>query len=273
MAMLMRGELARPGLQFLSPEQYNQLFTMHGTVMLLLFATPLFFAFANLIMPLQIGAPDVAFPRLNAFSYWLFLFGGLDRDVRASSPPVARPTSAGPPTRRCPTSRTSPGAGGEPVDRRPGGRRSGHDPRWRQLHRHDRLPARAGHDAVPDADLHLERAGHQRADPAGLPDPDRRAVRRCWPTATSARSSTPTRTAGRCCGSTCSGSSGTPRSTSSRCRSSASSPRSSRCSAASRCSATRAWSSRPWPSAPCPWRCGRTTCTPPARCCCRSSRS
>ncbi len=77
MAMLMRGELARPGIQFLSPEQYNQLFTMHGTVMLLLFATPLFFAFGNLIMPLQIGAPDVAFPRLNALSYWLFLFGGL----------------------------------------------------------------------------------------------------------------------------------------------------------------------------------------------------
>ena len=49
---------------------------MHGTVMLLFFATPLFFAFGNLIMPLQIGAPDVAFPRLNALSYWLFLFGG-----------------------------------------------------------------------------------------------------------------------------------------------------------------------------------------------------
>jgi cytochrome c oxidase subunit I len=77
MALLMRGELARPGLQFLSPEQYNQLFTMHGTIMLLMFATPLFFAFANLIMPLQIGAPDVAFPRLNAFSYWLYLFGSL----------------------------------------------------------------------------------------------------------------------------------------------------------------------------------------------------
>ncbi|SFF80478.1 cytochrome c oxidase subunit 1 [Blastococcus tunisiensis] len=77
MAMLIRGELARPGLQFLSPEQYNQLFTMHGTLMLLMFATPLFFAFANLIMPLQIGAPDVAFPRLNAFSFWLFLFGSL----------------------------------------------------------------------------------------------------------------------------------------------------------------------------------------------------
>jgi cytochrome c oxidase subunit 1 len=77
MALLMRAELARPGLQFLSPEQYNQLFTMHGTVMLLLFATPLVFGFANYIVPLQIGAPDVSFPRLNAVSYWLYLFGGL----------------------------------------------------------------------------------------------------------------------------------------------------------------------------------------------------
>ncbi|MFI5894978.1 cytochrome c oxidase subunit I [Actinoplanes sp. NPDC051513] len=76
MALLMRGELARPGMQFLSPEQYNQLFTMHGTIMLLLFATPILFAFANYIIPLQIGAPDVAFPRLNAFAYWLYLFGG-----------------------------------------------------------------------------------------------------------------------------------------------------------------------------------------------------
>jgi cytochrome c oxidase subunit 1 len=77
MALLMRAELARPGLQFLSPEQYNQLLTMHGGVMLLLFATPLVFGFANLVLPLQIGAPDVAFPRLNALSYWLYLFGAL----------------------------------------------------------------------------------------------------------------------------------------------------------------------------------------------------
>ncbi|MGN9906028.1 aa3-type cytochrome oxidase subunit I [Phytohabitans sp. LJ34] len=76
MALLMRGELARPGMQFLSPEQYNQLFTMHGTIMLLLFATPIVFAFANYVVPLQIGAPDVAFPRLNALAYWLFAFGG-----------------------------------------------------------------------------------------------------------------------------------------------------------------------------------------------------
>ncbi|MDQ1745578.1 MAG: cytochrome c oxidase subunit, partial [Pseudonocardiales bacterium] len=77
LALVMRAELALPGMQFLSPEQYNQLFTMHGTIMLLLFATPLVFAFSNLVIPLQIGSPDVAFPRLNAFSYWLFLFGGL----------------------------------------------------------------------------------------------------------------------------------------------------------------------------------------------------
>ncbi|GGL04268.1 aa3-type cytochrome oxidase subunit I [Planomonospora parontospora] len=75
MALVMRAELAQPGLQFTSNEQFNQLFTMHGTVMLLMFATPLFAGFANAIMPLQIGAPDVAFPRLNMVSYWLFLFG------------------------------------------------------------------------------------------------------------------------------------------------------------------------------------------------------
>jgi cytochrome c oxidase subunit I len=77
MAMVMRSELAYPGQQVVDDEVYNQLFTMHGTIMLLLFATPLFVGFANVIMPLQIGAPDVAFPRLNMFSYWLFLFGGL----------------------------------------------------------------------------------------------------------------------------------------------------------------------------------------------------
>ncbi|WP_458688626.1 aa3-type cytochrome oxidase subunit I [Nocardia tengchongensis] len=75
MALLMRTELARPGMQFLSPEQFNQLFTMHGTIMLLFYATPIVFGFANAVLPLQIGAPDVAFPRLNALSYWLYLFG------------------------------------------------------------------------------------------------------------------------------------------------------------------------------------------------------
>jgi len=77
MALLIRAELAQPGGQFLSPEQYNQMFTMHGTIMLLMFATPIVFAFGNFVVPLQIGAPDVSFPRLNAFSYWLFLLGSL----------------------------------------------------------------------------------------------------------------------------------------------------------------------------------------------------
>jgi cytochrome c oxidase subunit 1 len=76
LALFLRAELFKPGLQFLSNEQYNQIFTMHGTVMLLMFATPLFAGFANAIMPLQIGAADVAFPRMNMLSYWLFLFGG-----------------------------------------------------------------------------------------------------------------------------------------------------------------------------------------------------
>ncbi len=77
MALIMRAELGRPGMQFISNEQYNQLFTMHGTLMLFLFATALFAGFANAIMPLQIGAPDVSFPRLNMISYWLYLFGGI----------------------------------------------------------------------------------------------------------------------------------------------------------------------------------------------------
>lgn len=76
-ALLIRAELARPGLQFMSMEQYNQAFTMHGTIMLLFFATPLFVGFANVVMPLQIGAADVAFPRMNMLSYWLYLFGSL----------------------------------------------------------------------------------------------------------------------------------------------------------------------------------------------------
>jgi cytochrome c oxidase subunit 1 len=77
MALVIRSELAVPGLQFITLEQYNQMFTMHGTIMLFLFATPLFVGFANVIMPLQIGAPDVAFPRLNMIGFWFFFFGGL----------------------------------------------------------------------------------------------------------------------------------------------------------------------------------------------------
>ncbi|MEN9603403.1 MAG: hypothetical protein RLZZ06_587 [Actinomycetota bacterium] len=78
MALLIRAQLFAPGLNIVqTKEQYNQLFTMHGTIMLLMFATPLFAAFANILMPVQIGAPDVAFPRLNAIAYWFYFFGSL----------------------------------------------------------------------------------------------------------------------------------------------------------------------------------------------------
>jgi cytochrome c oxidase subunit 1 len=77
MALIMRTQLFEPKLSLVSDQQYNELFTMHGTIMLLLFATPLFVGFANEIMPLQIGSPDVAFPRLNLLSYYMFAFGGI----------------------------------------------------------------------------------------------------------------------------------------------------------------------------------------------------
>ncbi len=76
-ALLIRIQLARADNNFLSPEAYNQLFTMHGTSMIFLAIMPLSAMFFNFMIPLQIGARDVAFPRLNAFSYWVFLLGGL----------------------------------------------------------------------------------------------------------------------------------------------------------------------------------------------------
>ena len=86
MAMVMRSELAYPGQQVVNEELYNQLFTMHGTIMLLLFATPLFFGFGNAIMPLQIGAPDVAFPRLNMLQLLAVPVRRPDRRLRVPDP-------------------------------------------------------------------------------------------------------------------------------------------------------------------------------------------
>jgi cytochrome c oxidase subunit I len=77
MALVMRAELAVPGLQLMNAQAYSGLFTIHGTAMMLLFATPMVAAFANYLVPLQVGAADMVFPRLNALSFWLFLFGGL----------------------------------------------------------------------------------------------------------------------------------------------------------------------------------------------------
>jgi cytochrome c oxidase subunit I len=76
-ALVMRVQLAQPENDLLSAERYNQLFTMHGTTMIFFFATPILFGFGNALVPLMIGARDMAFPRLNAFGYWIFLFSGL----------------------------------------------------------------------------------------------------------------------------------------------------------------------------------------------------
>jgi len=77
LALLLRAQLAQPNSTVLDQQDYNQVFTMHGTIMMYLFATPFGFGLANYFVPLHIGAPDMAFPRLNALSYWMFLGGGL----------------------------------------------------------------------------------------------------------------------------------------------------------------------------------------------------
>ena len=77
LALLIRSELAIPGIQFLDQATYNQAFTMHGTIMLFLFIIPALSGFGNYIVPLQLGAPDMAFPRINALSFWLLPLGGL----------------------------------------------------------------------------------------------------------------------------------------------------------------------------------------------------
>src|SRR5947209_13103582 len=75
LAALMRTQLAVPDNKFLPPEVFNRLFTVHGTTMVFLVGMPFFAGLANYLVPLMIGARDMAFPRLNAFGYWMFVFG------------------------------------------------------------------------------------------------------------------------------------------------------------------------------------------------------
>ncbi|QEC48263.1 cytochrome c oxidase subunit I [Baekduia soli] len=76
-ALLMRTQLAQPGNTVLSPQAYNEVLTMHGTTMVFLVVMPLWAGFANYVVPLQIGARDMAFPKMNAFSYWMYVAGGI----------------------------------------------------------------------------------------------------------------------------------------------------------------------------------------------------
>jgi heme/copper-type cytochrome/quinol oxidase subunit 1 len=77
MALLMRAQLATPNEHLLTKNSYNEVLTFHGTSMIFLFVVPILAGFGNYLVPLMIGARDMAFPRLNALSYWLFLLGGI----------------------------------------------------------------------------------------------------------------------------------------------------------------------------------------------------
>ena len=103
-AMLLRVQLAAPDLRVLNPEAYNQLFSMHGVTMMFLFATPVLSGFGNYFVPLMIGARDMAFPRLNAFGYWVFLAAATLPNTRAdlerwiADPQSVKPGAVMPPT-------------------------------------------------------------------------------------------------------------------------------------------------------------------------------
>ena len=172
MAMAMRLQLAQANADLLGPERYNELVTIHGTAMVFLVVVPILAGFGNYLVPLMIGARDVAFPRLNALSYWLFaprrrrahallLRRGRRGDVGLDVVPAA--------VRR--GGRERPG----PVDPLAAHPHRVVARRRDQLHRHDPQHADARHDVDADAalrlvDLHLRVAAH-----GGAPDPLRRA--------------------------------------------------------------------------------------------------
>ena len=168
-ALLIRLQLAGPNGTVLTASQYNTMFTMHGTTMVFLVGMPLAVAFGNYFIPLQIGARDVAFPRLNMFGYWIVLFGGLfiysgfllggapNGGWFGYAPLTSSPLSTG----------ALPGPRARLLGRRH------HLPRHRvhdvghQLHRHDPEHARARHDAHANAGVHVDdargRVPHRRS--------------------------------------------------------------------------------------------------------------
>src|SRR6201993_173620 len=105
LAMLIRAQLAKPGMQFLTPEQYNGVFSVHATILIFLFVIPVFAGLANFVLPLMIGAPDMAFPRLNALSYWLLPLAGIMMLISFLAPGVSFATGW---TAYAPLSETSP---------------------------------------------------------------------------------------------------------------------------------------------------------------------
>ena len=211
-ALLIRLQLGAPENTLLSPQTYNQLFTMHGTTMVFLFVVPIMAGFGNYFIPLMIGARDMAFPKLNALSYWLLLAGGIVFYASLFfTPPEAGWTLL-------------PAAVVARVRRQRRRRRVDlpHPPhrpelarRRDQLLRDDREHARARHGLGPPAAVRLDDP-HLRgpADPRAAGHRGRRDAAADRPPLRDALLRRGHRAATRCCGSTSSGSSATPRSTS-----------------------------------------------------------
>ena len=217
LAGLMRIQLARPENTFLGPDLYNQIFTMHGTTMMFLFAVPVVLAMGVYLVPLMVGARGIAFPRMLNYGYWMFLFGGIFLFVMFflntgpdagwfSYPPLAGPEFGYGKRVGC-VGAAHHLHGSVGADRRHLSRR------------HHLQAADARHVAEPHAALRLGDAGacrswsSSRCRRSSSPAPASFSIAWSAPTSTTRR-----RAATRCSGSICSGSSAIPRSTSSSCR-------------------------------------------------------
>ena len=210
-ALLLRIQLGAPDQTFLRADTYNQVFTMHGTTMIFLVIMPLSAGLANYLLPIMIGARDVAFPRINALGFWVFLAGGL---FMYSSFFLGGAPNGGwfgyVPLTRQPAGPQHRLLGLRPPD--PGHRLAD---RRRQPDRHRHQHAGAGHE--PDADAHLRVDEPGGPVPAALRHPGhhRRPVpAQLRPARSRPTSSTWRRDQTRCSGNTCSGCSAIRRSTS-----------------------------------------------------------
>ncbi len=176
-ALMMRAQQAivvrRRAWAILPPHHYDQIFTAHGVIMIFFVAMPLVTGLMNFVVPLQIGARDVAFPFLNNFSFWMTVGGAVLVMIVAVRRRVRAHRLAGLPA--AVRARVQPGRRRRLLHLVAADRRRRHPAVGRQPDRHHRQDARAGHDHDEDADVHLDRAVHQRADRRRLPDADRGA--------------------------------------------------------------------------------------------------